>query len=133
MSRTELIALCVTGVMIVMDYLTGLAKAVHAKDLSSEQMREGLWHKSAYILVILLAEVIEHAQAWLDLGFDVPLVIPACVYIILTETASIIENIGQLNPSLAGGKLLGMFRTTNTGATVSSTADSGPRHKKEEP
>lgn len=133
MSRTELIALCVTGVMIVMDYLTGLAKAVHAKDLSSEKMREGLWHKSAYVLVILLAEVIEHAQHWMDLGFDVPLVIPACVYIILTETASIIENIGQLNPALAGGKLLGMFRTTNTDATVSSTVDSGPRHKAVEP
>lgn len=133
MSQSELAALAITGALVVMDYLTGLAKAVHAKDLSSEKMREGLWHKSAYILVILLAEVIEHAQAWLDLGFDVPLVIPACVYIILTETASIIENIGQLNPSLAGGRLLGMFRTTNTGATVSSTADTGPRHKKEEP
>ena len=132
MSTNEIAALSVTAAMIVMDYATGVAKAIHAKDISSERMREGLWHKRAYILVILLAEIIEHAQAWLDLGFDIPLVIPACVYIILTETASIIENIGQLNPSLAGGKLLGMFRTTNTDTTVSSTADTGPKHKKED-
>lgn len=129
MNRSEITAIVIVAVMIVMDYLTGMAKAVHAKDVSSEKLREGLWHKSAYVLVILLAETIEHAQHWMDLGFDVPLVIPACVYIILTETASIVENIGQLNPALAGGRLLGMFRTTNTDTT---TVESGPKHKKEE-
>lgn len=126
MDKTGIASLAVTGVLIILDWLTGLAKAVHAHDISSEKLREGLWHKSAYVLLVILAETIERGQAWIDLGIDVPLVIPACVYICLTETASIIENIGQLNPDLNGSRLLQLFRSTT------SAAGEGPKHKKEE-
>lgn len=121
MDRTQIAALIVTGILILMDYITGLAKAIHAKDISSEKLREGLWHKTAYVLVVLLAEIVEHAQNWIDLGFTVPLVIPACVYICVTEVASIVENIGTLNPELSGSRILQLFRTTSTQST--------PKHK----
>ena len=51
MGATEVAALSIVGVLIAMDYLTGLMKAVHAHDISSEKMREGLWHKSGLVLV----------------------------------------------------------------------------------
>lgn len=123
MTQTQIAALVVTGILILMDYVTGLAKAIHAKDISSEKLREGLWHKTAYVLVVLLAEIVEHAQNWIGLGFTVPLVIPACVYICVTEVASIIENIGQLNPDLSASGLLQLFRTT--------APQSQPKHKAE--
>ena len=59
MDRTEIAALVITCVLIVMDYLTGLAKSVVNKDIDSTKMRDGLWHKAAYVAVIVLAEIIE--------------------------------------------------------------------------
>ena len=111
MDRTELTALAIVGVMIVLDYLTGIIKAAFHHDISSGKMREGLYHKGAYILVMVLAEIIEHAQQVIDLGFTVPIVIPAAVYIVVTEITSILENIAAINPALAGSPILKLFRT----------------------
>ena len=87
MDKTEMTALIVVGVMIAMDYFTGLLKALKNHDVSSVKMREGLYHKGAYVVV------------------------PAAVYITLTETSSIIENLGEINPELQGSRLLGLFRS----------------------
>lgn len=111
MQQTELAALIIVAALIVMDYMAGLAKAFHAHDVSSVKMREGLWHKGSYIGVMALAELIEHAQPYLDLGFTVPLVIPAAAYISITEITSIIENLGELNPELKNSPLIDLFRT----------------------
>ena len=112
MDRTELTALAIVGIMIVLDYLTGIIKAAFQHDISSGKMREGLYHKGAYILVMVLAEIVEHAQQVIDLGFAVPIVVPAAVYIAVTETASIIENLGEINPEIKGSRLLSLFRST---------------------
>lgn len=114
MDKSEIAALCVVGVMIVTDYATGLLKACMQHDLSSTKMREGLYHKACYIVIMFTAEVIEHAQQVIDLGFAVPIVIPAAVYITITEISSIIENLGQINPELQGTRLLDLFRSTQT-------------------
>lgn len=111
MNQPEIACLAVTSILIVLDYLTGIAKAAMAHDIDSGKMREGLWHKSAYILVIALAAIIEHGQRYVDLGFTVPLLIPACVYITLTEVASILENLTEINPELASSPVLNLFRS----------------------
>lgn len=111
MDKTEITALIVVGVMIVMDYATGLLKAVMQHDISSTKMREGLYHKAAFVAVMFLAEVIERAQQVIDLGFSVPIVMPAAVYITVTEVSSIIENLGEINPEIKGSRLLGLFRS----------------------
>lgn len=122
MTDTEIAAIIITAILVLMDYISGIAKAIHAKDVSSERLREGLWHKTAYVLVILLAEIMQQAQAWMDLGVTIPIVVPACTYICITEIASIIENLGELNPELKGSKLLQLFRTTDAGQST-------PKHK----
>ena len=116
MDRTEIAALVITCVLIVMDYLTGLAKSVVNKDIDSTKMRDGLWHKAAYVAVIVLAEIIEHGQEAVDRGFAVPLIVPTCVYIVLTETASILENLSQINPELADSPVMQLFRSTKDAA-----------------
>lgn len=123
MDRTEIAALVITCVLIVMDYLTGLAKSVVNKDIDSTKMRDGLWHKAAYVAVIVLAEIIEHGQEAVDLGFTVPLIVPTCVYIVLTETASILENLSQINPELADSPVMQLFRSTKD--TAGNGAKSG--------
>ena len=119
MDRTEIAALVITCVLIVMDYLTGLAKSVVNKDIDSTKMRDGLWHKATYVAVIVLAEIIEHGQEAVDLGFTVP----TCVYIVLTETASILENLSQINPELADSPVMQLFRSTKD--TAGNGAKSG--------
>lgn len=123
MDRTEIAALVITCVLIVMDYLTGLAKSVVNKDIDSTKMRDGLWHKAAYVAVIVLAEIIEHGQEAVDLGFAVPLIVSTCVYIVLTETASILENLSQINPELAVSPVMQLFRSTKD--TTRNGAKSG--------
>lgn len=111
MENTELAALTIVGILIALDYITGLMKAAMQHDISSEKMRLGLWHKSGLILVMLLAEIVERGQAHLDLGYSVPLIVPAAVYISVTEISSILENIGQINPEIADSPLLRLFRS----------------------
>lgn len=111
---SEITALIITFALIVLDYITGLAKAIKAKDISSEKMREGLWHKASYLIVLILAEIIEHGQHVVDMGFTVPIIIPACVYIVITEVASILENLGEINPELQDSPVLQLFRSNKS-------------------
>ena len=112
MDKTEIAALCIVGIMIVMDFLTGFAKAVKAHDVSSEKMRDGLWHKISFVMIVALGEILEHGQRVLDMGFAVPIIIPTCVYIVLTEMASVIENLSEINPELHDSPILSLFRSS---------------------
>ncbi len=111
---TEITALTIVGIMIILDWVTGLLKAVHAHDISSKKMREGLWHKSGFVLVMLLAEVIEHAQAHFDMGFTVPLIVPMAIWIVTTEMASILENISAINPEIAESPIMQLFHSNDS-------------------
>ena len=44
-----------------------------------------------------------------DLGFNVPLVIPACVLIFAMEVVSILENIIKINPDLENEEIVKLF------------------------
>lgn len=94
---------------VCFDLLTGIIKAIENRNVSSTVMREGLLHKCAFVLVIVLAIMCEAAMTHLDLGITVPLVAPVCVYIVLTEIASILENIAEINPELKGSKVFALF------------------------
>lgn len=94
---------------IALDLVTGFAQAIANKTVDSSKMRDGLWHKCGFILTILLAALIEWAMQYVDLGFTLPLFVPVCVFIMLTEIVSIFENICALSPELAGTKLAQLF------------------------
>lgn len=72
-------------------------------------MREGLYHKSGSILLIVFGLLVDYAQRFIDLGIDVPIAIMFCSYIILMEIGSIIENIGAINPEMIPQKLKSYF------------------------
>ena len=40
-----------------------------------------------------------------------PLIVPAAVYISITEISSIMENLGEINPDIANSPLLQLFRS----------------------
>lgn len=94
---------------VVMDIVTGIMKAIANKTLDSSKMRAGGWHKCGFIMIIILAALVEWAMQFIDLGFTLPLFVPVCVFIILTEIVSIFENVCQLSPELANSKLAQLF------------------------
>ena len=100
----------VTLSFIVLDFASGFAQACANKEVSSEKLRKGLFHKSGFMLAIVLGFLCEWAMQFVDLGFDVPIASAICVYIILTEIMSILENLGKLSPELASTGFMSIFK-----------------------
>lgn len=103
----------VVGSFIVLDFGTGLCKAIKNKTFTSTVMREGLWHKCGSIACILFGALADYAQNFFDLGIQLPLLHSICTYIILMECGSIIENIGEINPNILPNKLKEFFTKLN--------------------
>ena len=101
-----------TLAFIAFDVITGYAQAIANKDIQSSKMREGFWHKLATILALLLAGAIDVLMGTgivLEIGITAPIFEAACIYVIVMELSSILENIKKMNPELAGSKLLDLF------------------------
>lgn len=95
----------ITLAFIALDFITGLVKSISLGTFKSSVMREGLFHKSGEILCIALGVLIQYAETFLDLGFNLPVAAAICSYIVLMEISSAIENIGTINPELVPVKL----------------------------
>lgn len=100
----------ITCIFIVFDILTGIAGGIKEKTLNSTALREGLWHKSGFIGLILMAYILEVASLYIDLGFEIPSIAVICVYIIIVECVSAIENLCILNPEIANSPLGQIFK-----------------------
>lgn len=99
----------ITAAFVLMDIITGVIKAFKEKNYNSTVMREGLFHKAGSILVIVLGEMVDYAQTLMDLGFSVEISVGLCVYIIIMEIGSIIENVHVINPDLLPSELTKYF------------------------
>lgn len=99
-----------TFCFIALDFCSGFAQACANKEVSSENLRKGLFHKCGFVLAIILGLLCEWAMHFVDLGFDVPVASAVCVYIILTEIMSILENLGKLAPELAETGFMSIFK-----------------------
>lgn len=102
---TTRILICAALAGIVLDVVSGLARAVMHKELSSEKMRLGLWHKAGFVGLIILGAYVEWVQGVMDvssyIGFTLPTLGAICIYIVITEIISITENLIGLNPEIA--------------------------------
>ena len=104
-----------TFYFIALDFFTGLLKAFYTGSFSSKVMRRGLFHKASLLCVMALGWLMEYAQRFVDLGlsFAVPVGTAACVYIILMEAGSIMENLCRINPELSSTKLWKLLGMSN--------------------
>lgn len=95
--------------LIVFDVITGLIKGAKTKTLNSATGRDGLFHKTALVLVIMLGLICHVAQLYVDLGIHIPLLDMVCAYVIFNEILSAVENIGVINPQLQTSKIMQLF------------------------
>lgn len=99
--------------LMLLDVISGFIAAIKNCEVSSTKMREGLFHKCSLVMCIVLAWCIEMFVMHVpDLGFNVPLVIPACVLIFAMEVVSILENIIKINPNLENEEIVKLFTNT---------------------
>lgn len=99
-----------TLVMILLDILTGVLKAIKNKDFNSTKLRKGGINKVTEILVLVFGFALSYGlpRFKIDIGFDVSFFI--CGYLFLMESASIIENVGEINPNLIPPKISNFFK-----------------------
>lgn len=99
-----------TLIFIAFDFVSGFIQAVANKEVSSEKLRMGLFHKCGFILAVMFGILCEWSLQFVDLGFDVPIAIAICSYIILSEIMSILENLGKISPALASSGFMSIFK-----------------------
>ena len=80
-----------------------IRKAWHDNDLQSRALRNGLFHKSAFLGLIGVAQLTELAADKMpEIELNVPIVGAICAYIVLTELVSVLENLRDINPDIGG-------------------------------
>ena len=94
-------ALIVVTIFIVFDIGTGWLKALSTGTADSSVMRKGLFHKLAEILAVLFGYTCEIVFPLVDINVQLPLATGIATYIVVMETASIVENLAIMNPNLA--------------------------------
>ena len=86
-----------TLIFMVGDIISGIVQAVINKNLDSQKMREGLLRKILLILIVILSFIFQYA-------FNIPTISKVvCIYLIVMEIISILENIKKAGVDL--GKL----------------------------
>ena len=93
----------VTCAFMLADIVSGFIKAWHDNDLQSKALRNGLFHKSAFLGLIGVAQLTELAADKMpEIELNVPIVGAICAYIVLTELVSVLENLRDINPDIGG-------------------------------
>lgn len=94
---------------ISIDYVTGVAKAIMRDNLSSRKMREGLGHKFAYLMLVLVAWFIDEVNRHIDLGLPMSVFVCTVGGVCLIELTSILENVTEINPELKNAPFMQIF------------------------
>lgn len=85
-------------VCMALDYISGSAAACKSGHWSSAQAREGLWHKAAMIVVVIVAGIADLVMTMICENLPIGLSWPGLVWplvlawYIITELGSILEN-----------------------------------------
>lgn len=82
-------------IVIVIDYLTGIASAIYKKELSSKTGFKGIIKKFSYLLVVALSVVIDNLLG--QSGLIRSLVI---YFFVANDGLSILENMAEMNIKL---------------------------------
>ena len=89
------------GAFILFDIVTGIIKALYNEGLNSTYLRKGLFHKLSEVIAVAGSGLLEYGLVYVNFGVDLPVLNIVAIYICSMELVSIIENLCEVNPSLA--------------------------------
>lgn len=110
-TESQMWAIILACVMMVLDVVSGFIGAMIRGAVDSSTMRRGLGHKllmmvliaTSYILGVGLEHISNHIV-------NVPSTETVCIYIVVMEIASVIENVGAAWPDFTKSKLYQLFK-----------------------
>lgn len=109
----QLAACAVVTFLMFGDYITGTAKAIKTKTFKSSKMREGLWHKFSIGAILVVCWLIYRYYGVLQLPETFSLFLPGFhTAFAVMEVASILENLGGMNPDLKKLAIWKTFKST---------------------
>lgn len=91
----------VVGCFILFDIITGIIKALYKDGLNSTYLRQGLFHKLSEVIAVIGSGLLEYGTKYIDLNVEIPVLRVVAIYICIMELISILENITEVNPSMA--------------------------------
>ena len=97
-------------IIVIIDYLTGIASAIYNKELSSKTGFLGIIKKFSYFLIVTLAVVIDNLTG--ETGVVRTLVI---YFFVANDGISIIENMAEMNVKLPQGLIDVLEQLKNKG------------------
>ena len=89
-------------VFIALDVVSGMVKAFSTTGFDSSVMRQGFYHKLGEVLAVGLLAASDYYLPMVGVTVDVSFSAIGCVYFVLMEIGSVVENIGTINPELLG-------------------------------
>ena len=87
-------------IFIAADILVGIIKAAYKIGFKSAKMREGLYHKLGEILAVIFGALCELAFPIVGINIKIPIVSSICIYLVIMETGSIVENLAVISPNI---------------------------------
>lgn len=97
-------------VMMLADIIVGFTGAVVRHDISSTKMRAGIGHKIMLLVLIAVAYVLGVGLGHVSgINAEIPSAEVVCWYVVVMETASILENISKAWPEFSGTSLFKYF------------------------
>lgn len=103
--RNNVVLVLAALAFTLMDFLLGFIGAVLREEVSSKVLREGIGHKLASIAFIIVADLLDAVIGTGNLIGIEPVMVVACIYLILMEIISCLENIRKINPDLRDNPL----------------------------
>lgn len=89
------------AIFMALDVATGILKGVAQKSIQSKLMKRGLYHKTASMLVCVVAYMTDYYAHYVA-NITTPVFESVCVYVIGMELFSILENLAEVNPEIGG-------------------------------
>ena len=93
--------LLIVGVFILLDIITGLIESIRLGEFTSKKMRQGLLAKFQELLIVVLVYAIQYGFPMLGVAINIPIVQPICLYIVVMEVGSILENVSKTNEKIS--------------------------------
>ena len=94
------VSIVIVLVFILLDVVSGLVKAFATTGFDSSAMRRGFFHKLGDLLSVALCVVVDESLPRLGVPVEADFSAVCCVYLVIMEIGSVLENIGAINPEL---------------------------------
>lgn len=110
-NQTAQVALMAVLLLILLDWVFGVANAIAKKEFSSQKMREGIGHKCSELGFCLVGVIIDGTLiGGVDLGYTAPCFTAICIYICLMEIGSLLEIFSRMNPAIADNPIMQLLK-----------------------